>query len=339
MAKVNDVSKTRRFGGGFTLIELLTVVTIILLLLSIAAPTVGTAIKVAKAAKCGSNLAQIGKAMSHFRSDKRMSQAMAPAGWQGALGPYLDGNQDVLVCPEFAGDAEQANVQAITELVYFRVGHGGGYDSVDLDENAYMVKLSDGQFNAARSAGWLGNANSANNFPRSQWPYAEDGSGVYWLCMEDYGGDWDYKDVMTKVTDNNDGTVTLDMFSGQTGHQNTLRWKDDDSLICEIKSNTPMGTLQHVLQVGACKTSYGMNSYAEATRFNGGRLLMIDYNWVVARPEADWDSYPGPSPGVPEFARHLGKLNVLLNGGNVMLLRPEEVDPVDQLIRASLWLD
>ena len=47
--------------------------------------------------------------------------------WQGTLKPYLDQDIDIFVCPEFAGDNQQAVEIALTDMVYFRVQRGSQF--------------------------------------------------------------------------------------------------------------------------------------------------------------------------------------------------------------------
>jgi len=325
----------RQPASAFTLLELITVVAIISLLIAIFAPTVITAMAWARTARCGSNLREISKAVAHFRAETPNGELFAEA-WQTTLKPYLEGKTDIFVCSEYGGTTEEATEIALTDMVYFRVQRGSQFFQVELNENPYMVKLNDSQYWQARAEGWLNNPNSANNFPRDEWPYQDDGTGVYWLCMEDYGGDWDFKDVMTKVTNNGDGTTTLYMISGTTGHHNTLRWKSDDSEIAYIGSNNWTG-MDQIVPTEEHQTSYGMNEHAQDVRFDGSKVLVMDYVWIVARPMHNWAAQIGPTPGVPRFARHMNKMNVLLSGGEVVLVRPEQIDPADPFVRAYRW--
>ncbi len=336
----------RRRRIAFTLIELLVVIGIIAMLVAILAPSLTNTLRHAKTVKCGSNLRRIAEAVANLRTSEPNTQLFAGA-WQGLLSKYLDENFDIYVCPEFAGDDDEATTTALTELVYFRVQRGSSLFQVELDENAYMVKLNEAQYNQARGMGWFGNHNSggpdpcghgANHFDRvrDQWPYADDGTGIYWLCMEDYGGDQDFKDVMTRVVDNRDGTTTLEMISGFTGHTNTLRWKSDDSEIAYIGSNTHTA-IEIVLPTGEVKNSYGMNFNVQDIIHDGSKVLVMDYDWIVAKTTHDW-AREESSPGVPTFARHMGKMNVLFAGEEVRLLNPEDVNPADAFNQNALWL-
>jgi len=329
-------SRPGRVCGAFTIIELLVVVAIIALLVAILGPSLNRTITLAKTAKCGTNLKRIGEAVASLQINEP-NTVMFAGSWQSALLPYVDHNRDIYVCTEYAEDDEAAGEVALTELVYFQVQKGSSKYKVELNENPYMVKLNQTQFDDARAKGLLGNGNESNNFPRNQWKYIDDGTGVYWLCMEDYGGDWDFKDVMCRVSDEGDGTTKLHMISGFTGHRNSLMSKVDGSEIVHIGSNQTQGK-DHSVETGSTKTSYGMNAQVADILSNSSRMLVMDYSWIVARSSHDWSRQDGEVKGVPVFARHMGKINVLLTGQEVVTLRPEELDPGNFVNLTSLWM-
>jgi len=336
-------SPRRGLSKGFTLLELLTVIGIIIMLIAILAPGVIRAVQYTTAARCAANLREISKAIALFRTDNRENNLISGV-WQATLKPYVEGKDDIFVCTEFAEDAQEVTEIALTNLVFFRTRKNANtYWDIELTENPYVVKLSDPQYQEARDLGWFCNNDSgppdpcghgANHFHnvRDQWPYAPTPDGVYWLCIEDHGGDWDFKDIMVKITDNHDGTIKLEMTAGNVGHHNTLRSKNDDFGAVHIAKNTTV-PLEVLVPTGECTTSYGMHAGAEKIRYDGTKVLVMDYHWTVARPTDVWDY----SAGVPSFARHMGKMNVLFGGGEVILMRPEEVDPADPIIRDSRW--
>jgi len=326
---------SKNFKKAFTLIELLVVIAIITMLVAILAPSLTNSLRHAKTVRCGANLRRIAEAVVNLKATKPNTQLFAGA-WQGLLAEFLDDNKDIYVCPEFAGDDDEATTTALTELVYFRVKKGNSIYQVELDANPYMLKLNESQYEQAKDEGWLGNGNESNHFPVNEWPYVDDGTGIYWLCMEDYGGDQDFKDVMTRVTDNRDGTTTLEMIAGFTGHYNSLHWKSDDSMIVHIGSNTTVA-IEIVLPTGETKNSYGMNSNVPDILSNGSKALVMDYDWIVAKTTHDWSS-DEMYPGVPTFARHMGKMNVLFVGEEVRLMSPEDVNPANGLNQTTLWM-
>jgi prepilin-type N-terminal cleavage/methylation domain-containing protein len=110
-----------RPAKGFTLIELLTVIAIIGILAAILIPTVGRVRDSARAARCTSNLRQIGLALRMFAEDNRGLLPMATNNhsapnqyhshpqWSGQMGAYLplhrrtgsgnDGSHVIFICP------------------------------------------------------------------------------------------------------------------------------------------------------------------------------------------------------------------------------------------------
>ena len=80
-------------SGGFTLIELLVVVAIIALLISILLPSLTAARNNAKAAKCGSNLAQVGKAVHGYLAENNSTFPLSYYYASDASGAYDINNQ------------------------------------------------------------------------------------------------------------------------------------------------------------------------------------------------------------------------------------------------------
>ncbi len=80
--------------------------------------------------------------------------------------------------------------------------------------------------------------------------------------------------------------------------------------------------------------SYGMNSFAHRRESIPGRVILcLDYKKTVARGPTDrlpdWWHEEGwqTEEGLPVFARHFGKINVLFTDGSVELMDPWVIDP------------
>ena len=84
----------RRGLGAFTLIELLIVITIIALLVTILAPSLQTAMKLAVNVKCKANLKRLGQA---FRARADSKAMPSPWGWLSVASAA--GAADVTTCP------------------------------------------------------------------------------------------------------------------------------------------------------------------------------------------------------------------------------------------------
>ncbi len=106
-----------KHGRAFTLIELLAVIGIIALLAAALFPAYKTVIARGKAAKCASNLRQIGVAVASFAGDHdgafpRGGWSASPyaLGWLEDIYPYLDNRREVFVCPEGADKSPTGSV-------------------------------------------------------------------------------------------------------------------------------------------------------------------------------------------------------------------------------------
>ncbi len=361
IARSRRKSKTPSGKGAFTLIELLIVIVILGLLLALLVPSLRGVWQRYNMTRCQTNLAHIYQAFRLRAADETMGEARAypVAAWSSVLLPYLENDASQFFCQETAeGDATPS--RPITELVEFRTHGPGGY-LTQLEPGPYMLKLSDTQWNKARGMGLLGNDDSANyintNYPEFT-TYVPDGNPYrYWLCMEDYGGDQDFKDVMTRVTDNRDGWVTLECISGATGHTNHLMDKVTGEEIFYTGSNQWDFSSDRTITLdvggaGAWATSYGMNEYAidkvdafgKLTRRGvggaGGKILVLDYSRLVASPdEDDWtdEIFNPDQSNVPRFARHFGMANILFSDGSVRPERPADIDPIAPTAAMKWW--
>jgi len=323
---------TRRRGRAFTLIELLVVIAILALLVVMMVPTLGAVFGTAKSKLCGNNLKRIAEGVRlHDANDDTEMIAMS---WQEMIRPYIGGDTRCLSCPEFP-EAEQDVVKPVplSELVQFRVN---GVYFEDLDKGPFVVKLSDTQYRKAKADGWINDAGSANHFPRAQYEDgSEDNANPYWLCLEDHGGDQDFKDIQAKVTVKGGG-YHLEMEAGYTGHNNWLVNKSDRSEIVRVPSHAT--GIKEFIPTSGMITSYGMNSEATDLLNKPGKVLVMDFVYLVAFPTDIWSDHHPDNGHLPIFARHRDHMNVLFTDGGVRLMDPNAVDPCNPTVENTYWL-
>ena len=388
---------------AFTLVELMIVMAIIGILVALLIPAIQSASASVGQARCAENLHRLWQAVSMRAADeaahpnKRMLRATA---WPAQVLPYLESGSQFMVCPaggesmsedgasaggqstSFTDGAassgtaggtgsgnDWSNYAQLSDLADFMTVAGSSTYIVPLEEGRWCLKLSDPQYDAARSQGLLNNDDSAN-FIRDKFNTAyQPGSNrhSYWLCLEDHGGDEDYKDVMMHVIENKDGSFDLDISAGSTGHTNSIINKPEGAVLKSVPSNSSgfhltvkssdspdaVGSGGGVelapqyssiqaddpVQGGVVSTSYAMNAYYPQMTRKAGKILLVDYIKYLAYVNDDWagEKMDPEQTGAPLFARHGGRMNVLYGDGSVAAENPQDIDPVTPKNEWALW--
>lgn len=280
-------------------------------------------------------MSNIGKAYSIRASDFAVGTVteFAVTEWTTMLLPYLGNEGDWLLCPEGGAFMPSA---AVADMYEFKTV-GGQTWYTPMTEGQFVLKFSVTQYNDAKAKGYLTEA-ADNLRQKFDCTYRPDGNpNVYWLCFEDHGGDWDFKDVMVKVTQRQNGSVSLWFTAGTTGHTNSVVSRKDGSELVHIPSSCPGD--ERVVPGQGRETSYGMNELGPEPGGGGGKVLLMDYWRYIARSTDIWtDPEVDPEPdGLPNFARHQGYVNVLMTDGSVNLYLPADLDPVLPSIAREYW--
>ena len=340
----------RREGAAFTLVELLVVVSIIALLVAFLVPALSSAKSSARSAMCKSRLHQIGQAYE-ARAGEQMAgkvSAFRTSGWMSALLPYLDGKARVLSCPEAGGFVavpveEQLEVNEYNSVLNYTIRLDG----------PLAAKMSDTQYQACKSAGYMHHGKALSNYAAYSG-YVPDGKdGVVWFCMEEVPAGWDgregmqsgdaardYEDVRMRVTDNDNGTFDLYFELGSGEVVTDVINVSMNEVLCSIPPGYPRSPMSAGPFEGSLsRSTYGMNIAAGPTRAAPGRILVLDYERNIARPTDDWTSekLDPDGDGVPLFARHSGRANVLFEDQSVRPLHPRFIDPVTPSVAGRYW--
>jgi prepilin-type processing-associated H-X9-DG protein len=91
---------------------------------------------------------------------------------------------------------------------------------------------------------------------------------------------------------------------------------------------------------GSATTNYGMNANYADVAGKAGKIAVMDYHRYQVRPDADVWSDAAIDPngdGIPVFARHWQKVNVLFTDGSVSLMDPKDIDPNVPSIEDKYW--
>ncbi len=319
-------------NSGFTLVELLVVIAIIALLAILMAPTFTGLSSTTNRTKCANNLKRIGEAATLFvgSGPGGGDRKLTPTRWSVQLAEFVD-DGGVFVCPEGESELQTPESLPLTDLACIHVTTTG----MDLEfiEGPFVAKLSDEQFQSI-------------NWGPAHVVVPEYDPGVdptfFWWVLEDIvapGSDMDYE-IAVKVMENGDGTLTLRVkqITGAGYNFNLIEKPDRNVLVTKGQMDGGPGS-EVVMGGGGGTTSYGMNAQINKIANHAEKIMVLDYPWFVANSNHDWssDRLAGKIPGIPNFARHSGMINVLFTGGSVSLKRPDEIDPSDPSVQQTLW--
>jgi competence protein ComGC len=314
------------FGrGGFSFVELMVIVLILGLLALLVFPAMASARRKARSAKCVNHLRQLYVAYDAWNADKETKRPPFGHGWPGMWVKYLDGNTDVLVCPEdpepVRTAAELAFDVSYTDVRGFQPR--GGY---------YYTR---GLWDAGWKNNWYGNAlfrqsNVVGNAYRL-WFHEVVGS-------TQYGSGGRFVDVLEmSVVEQDD--VALFTSLGPTSYSS---WRERTNVNYHVyDSSGRLLAADFRTQVGLTitgrmvRTSYGLNPFVFPAP-GEDRILLLDYYKVEARTNDPWASWP--SNPEPSLLRHRGRCNVLYANGTVEALNWTEFSPANRSQLTNYWL-
>jgi prepilin-type N-terminal cleavage/methylation domain-containing protein len=323
---------------GFSIIEMMVVLVIILVLLVLlSAPLFDTATRAAWTATCSSNLHQVGVAKSAFRAEHKYRELEA-GNWNLLRDQYLQGNKDVLVCPEGElgiGNIEQTlqialwyrhlnpdREQKIDEAHAFANLDAGGFRVVKVSESqiASGISTQNGQNFFSRNPTYLGYDEGSTPNAWGYW-YNHDGGS---------GGDRDYDDSRIRVSVNG-ALATVDVWTEaamiNAGYITWLVRKDNHQNLLPGGDAGNIPNAWTSVDLALNESTYGMNWNTPKLPTGGSeKIFAIDYSEPIVRLDT-WDRWHD-SLGVPAFARHPGnKVNAVRVDGSVYSADPWEIDP------------
>ncbi len=340
----------RRLPAGFTLMELIVVVSIIAMLVALLIPEVTAARALGRAAVCQNNLRQIHTAYTKWTDElsRQDGQSFRVYNWPGALLPHVAGQTGVMTCPE----AGEFTAMPMEQALGVRMYHGRFDYTIYLD-GPFAAKMSDTQYQACKRAGYMHHGMVLSRYsPYSG--YVPDGNdSVVWFCIEEIipesaGKDGlqqgdparDYEDIRMRVTDNDDGTFMLYFDLGSGGLNADILNLGTGENLYTIPAGYPRQPRSAGPFEGAFSDcSYGMNETVDPLRSGPGKILVIDYEHVVVRLKQPWsdEEFDPDGDGLPSFARHRQRINVLFTDGGVKRMRPQDIDPASPSIANRYW--
>ncbi|MFO8013142.1 MAG: hypothetical protein R6X20_07535, partial [Phycisphaerae bacterium] len=372
------------------------------------------AIRLSERTECVSNLHYLYQALKMRQSDSLTSQRppMKVSHWATQWGvlPYVDFEQDILLCPAQGSTETRVNDEEfnqrwdlgqladwdgiddgaeevlkddpyesvdISELVAVRSKFRSGACYTKFEPGPWCIKLSPAQYQKAVGRGLFTERADNVRSQLSSDQYQSDGGPDTWYCFEDWQdagrSDRDFKDVMVKVHDNGDGTFNLSLNAGTTGGKNAIVSLPEHEHLADVPARASniqlnvgeveeekeqaVGGFESVANpYGGTKigseatltfmTNYGLNAQSAITKENSryladepGRVLLMDYYKPLALASDVWngtDLDPNQD-GVPVFARHNHRVNVLFTDGAVKTLHPDEINPAVPALQLQYW--
>jgi len=262
----------------------------------------------------------------------------------------------------------------LTELVELRIGShflplDAGPYTLKLSDEQFQSAYAQGWFGADNSL-----RHPRETFDCTYQPGANP--HLYYLCNEDSlttsGNNQDFNDVVIRVLDKQDGTYELAVSSATSG-THSLVSKPDGQTLLPISpggyGGRPLQTQQ--ISVGVAEedptpapvqgksapysvydpdallltgiavlsSNYAMNADTKYATYRPGKVMLLDYYKYISHYTDDWSAraLDPNQDGTPNFARHRGRINVLLADGSVQLMDPAELDPLRPEAYGRYW--
>jgi len=263
----------------------------------------------------------------------------------------------------------------LTELAELKIGShlltlDAGPYTLKLSDEQFQSAYAQGWFGADNSL-----RHPRETFDCTYQPGANP--HLYYLCNEDSlttsGNNQDFNDVVIRVLDKQDGTYELAVSSATSGTHSLVSKPDGQTLlpispggyggrplqtqqisvgVAEEDSSSPSqapGTSNNSVIVDPdtqssagstiLSSNYAMNADAKYMTYRSGKLMLMDYYKYISHYSDDWSAgtLDPNRDGIPNFARHRGRINVLLTDGSVQFMDPAELDPLSPKAYDQYW--
>ena len=148
----------------------------------------------------------------------------------------------------------------------------------------------------------------------------------------------DYNDVVLQVDSLGSGRVRITVNSISAGYHFDLLGPRREMLIHDLHQHVG----DHVITAAGGSRTYGMNKAVEHFPSEGSWVLLMDYVKEVADCGGadamdNWGDWIVEATGLPEFARHNRRCNVLFADAAVRSVHPSHIHPDVPALAELYW--
>ncbi len=344
------MSRRRTCFRGFTLVELLVVIAIVVLLIAMLLPMFGKAREAARLAQCAANLNSLGVAYTNRGADIAGTGAGTarptvgePYAWPALLGQYLGGDGGVLSCPsdellDPLWNGVDPSAEGFDEFVSAPGYEWMLYHNIDGVKTAFYVPMTN-EHPLFATIGWDGTGRSVDQNRKDRYGSKPDQALVFTTLR-----------IRNWLKFGSDAGSSYDSGSSGWGHEHQFSFvpieKTDEKALVEgigwkvqhgekwlyngVQGETIKNGMTYSHTNEWQPASYGMNNRAPKLQRGERKILLVDYERIVADvvnadDHAATDSWAREMDRV--HMRHGGRVNVLWSDGSVTTRLPGEIDP------------
>jgi prepilin-type processing-associated H-X9-DG protein len=159
------------------------------------------------------------------------------------------------------------------------------------------------------------------------------GPGKYELWF-DSGYYWDWDDLRLRFEDIGGGIMRVTLVMCTSGHVNQV-FAPDGTLLIETDRRAFSGEGESaVYSMRGTRATYGMNSRVHVMVADSSKILLLDYEKIVADVVGFDHTDFWPNTVAP---RHSGACNVLFADGHADSMVPSAIDPDDPRLNDLWW--
>jgi hypothetical protein len=306
--------------SAFTLIELLAVISILMLLLALLAPSLDATWSLARATLCRKNLHRIGtgfavaKTGEVTREGAQANLVMVYPEWEQwpavPFGTVPDPR--LYQCPE--GKRSPSKKATLDHLSYVTPS-GISVPLSGYQSEWYIAR--DGKDERGAYREYLIQDDGARDVSRLSWHGWIDSDGL----VRVYVAGWLW--IMDHIPQTSDFSGAWAPGAGPTtcGDDNRLFLEGEPAFEGSLKDNR--GRMFRINVAGATPTNYGINTCANKYAYGSKVLVLVDSEELDVDPEIPEET----QELLNKSARHRGRLNFLTGDGAVHIKGPMEISP------------